>query len=82
MKKSNQIIIVLVAAVIGFLAGAVGMRMCGGADSPIESNQEQAEQTDDPSKEVDNAADRLCYYGCPNSRRVKKLNLFKSRRVL
>ena len=24
----------------------------------------------------------ICYYGCPNSRRVKKLNLKKSMRIL
>lgn len=66
MKNSTKKIIVIVAAIIGFLAGAVGMRMCGNNDISIDLNLH----------------DRADYYGCPNSRRVKKLNLLKSKSVL
>lgn len=66
MKKITRIVIVIAAAVIGFLAAALGMRMCGGNESSIEMNWD----------------DRADYYGCPNSRRVKKLNLAKSKRIL
>lgn len=74
MKNFKSITAVIVAVVIGFLAGALGMRMCGGTNSQIESNQEEPNQVDE--------ADMNVYYGCPNSRRVKRLNLLKSRRVL
>lgn len=76
MKKSKNILIVLIAAIIGFLAGAIGMRMCGNVDSRVETDAEDLDSED--LKEEDMVA----YYGCPNSRRVKKLNLLKSRRVL
>lgn len=71
MKKFKNIIIIIIAAIIGFLAGAVGMRMCGNVDSQAEIDWKGF-----------GAEDMVTYYGCPNSRRVKKLNLLKSRRVL
>lgn len=73
MKNFSKIIIVIETIVIVLLAGALGMRSCGGADSPVDDSSVETDQ--DP-------ADLICYYGCPNSRRVKKLNLRKSRRVL
>lgn len=76
MKKTKNILIVLIAAIIGFLAGAIGMRMCGNVDSQMETDSEDLDSEDL------NEEDMVAYYGCPNSRRVKKLNLLKSRRVL
>lgn len=79
MKDLKKILIVVVAAVIGFVAGAVGMRVYDSTDSQIDSNQEEMESN---QEELEDPADEVGYYGCPNSRKVKKLNLFKSKRVL
>jgi len=91
MKKGGKIVAIILAIVAALSAAGVGI--LGGMSSNVESverkDRDVYDYRDDSSKDkqeiparppvVNTGDDDACYYGCPNSKRVKKLRLGKKR---
>ena len=68
MKKK---IIVLLMAIIATICGVFGY-----------SHYNNKEIQTEPNSSIVDPRDIICYYGCPNSNRVKKLNITKKGRKI
>jgi len=66
MKKAFALLLIIFAA----LFGVASFGGCGASERNNSNNNNSNNGIDDP---VD-------YYGCPNSKRIRKLNLKKSKR--
>jgi len=94
MKKSGKIVAIILAVVTAAAAAGVGVlgAMSSKVDDVKRADRDEYEYRNDAGKEAEKDAedpvdpfedhyyDGADYYGCPNSKRVKKLNLKKNKR--
>ena len=72
MKKKIIAALLLAAAAAAVIAGC---GLAGGGEESVSQNDADNQQVETKVEEID----FVTYYGCPNSKRVKKLNLRKKR---